>query len=115
MSPPKTVTYVLLINMNLADPDTILTSMYKVRQLTKEAVQKYTLFTNDQQLYHITQQVTLWNPEEWKNFVPILGGMHTLISFIECVGSLMANLGLTQLLKSAFEGVGKMLTGEKFS
>ena len=50
--------------MNPADPDKILTSMYKVRQLTKEAGQKYTLFTYDQQLYCTTQQVTWWKPEE---------------------------------------------------
>ena len=63
-SPPTTVFYIPLINMNPADPDKILTSMYKVRQLTKEAGQKYTLFTNDQQLYCTTQQVTWWKPEE---------------------------------------------------
>ena len=69
MSPPATATYIPLINMNPADPNTILTSRYKVRELTEEAGQKYPLFTNDQRLYCITQQVTWWKPEEWKNFV----------------------------------------------
>ena len=64
MSPSTTVTCIPLFNMNPVDPDTILTSMYKVRQLTYEVGQKYTLFTNDQQLYCITQQVTWWKPEE---------------------------------------------------
>ena len=36
------------------------------------------------------------------------------MSFIGCVGSLIAKSGLTQLLKSAFGGVEKMLTGKKF-
>ena len=36
------------------------------------------------------------------------------MSFIGCVGSLMAKSGLVQLLKSAFGGVEKMLTGKKF-
>ena len=58
MCPPTTVTYIPLINMSPADPDTILTSRYKVRRLTEVAGQKYTLFANDQQLYCITQQVT---------------------------------------------------------
>ena len=58
MSPPTTITYIPLINMNPADLDTISISIYKVRQLTEEAGHKYTLFTNDQQLYCITQQVT---------------------------------------------------------
>ena len=64
MSPPTTVTYIPLINMNHADPDKILTSMYKVIQLTDEAGQKYSLFTNDQQPYRITQQVTWWKSEK---------------------------------------------------
>lgn len=36
------------------------------------------------------------------------------MSFIGCVGSLMTSSGLTQLVKSAFGGVEKMLTGIKF-
>ena len=36
------------------------------------------------------------------------------MSFIGCVGSLMAKSELTQLLKSAFGGVEKMLTSKKF-
>ena len=36
------------------------------------------------------------------------------MSFIGCVDSLMASSRLTQLVKSAFEGVEKMLTGKKF-
>ena len=40
--------------------------------------------------------------------------MHTLMSFIGCVGSLMANSRLRQLLKSAFGGVKKMFNGKKF-
>ena len=36
------------------------------------------------------------------------------MSFIGCIGSLMAKSGLAQLLKSAFGGVEKMLTGKKF-
>ena len=40
--------------------------------------------------------------------------MHSLVSFIGCVGSLIANSGLTQFLMSPFRGVEKMLTGKKF-
>ena len=112
--PQTSVKYIPLINMNPADPDTILTSMHKVAAMTEEAGQIYTLFTNDQQLYRITLEMTWWQPEEWQHFVPILGGMHTLMSFVGCVGTLMANSGLTPILKSAFGGVEKMLSGKKF-
>ena len=37
-----------------------------------------------------------------------------LISFIGCIGSLMSNSGLEEILKKAFSGVEKMLTGKKY-
>ena len=37
-----------------------------------------------------------------------------LMSFIGCVGVLMSNSGLTNLLKRAFSGVEKMLIVKKF-
>ena len=49
-----------------------------------------------------------------EKFVPILGGMHTLMSFTRCVGLLMANSGLTQLLKPAFEDVQKCSLARNF-
>ena len=48
------------------------------------------------------------------NFLLRLGGMHLLISFVGCIGSLMANSGLEELLMSAFAGVSKMLAGKNF-
>ena len=43
-----------------------------------------------------------------------LRGMHLLISFVGAVGDLMGNCGLEELMKSAFAGVSKMLTGKNF-
>ena len=58
---PKThVTYFPLINMNPAEPHTILTTMQLVRSATENAGQTYTVFTNDQQLFKITTQITWW-------------------------------------------------------
>ena len=48
------------------------------------------------------------------DFVLRLGGMHLLMSFVGCVGTLMANSGLEELLGSAFAGVPKMLAGKNF-
>ena len=49
-----------------------------------------------------------------KDFFPVLGGMHTLMSFVACIRTLMANIGLSALLKSAFGGGEKMLSGQDF-
>jgi hypothetical protein len=55
-----------------------------------------------------------WQPDIWNNFYPVLGGMHMLMSFIGCIGNLMANTGLSEMMKSAFGGVDKMLLGKNF-
>ena len=36
------------------------------------------------------------------------------MSFVGCIGVLMANTGLEEVLKAAFGGVACMLTGENF-
>ena len=36
------------------------------------------------------------------------------MSFVEAVGSLMSNTGLTEIMQTTFGGVPKMLTGKKF-
>ena len=81
---------------------------------TEKAGQEYNLFTNDQQLFKIATQVTWWKPEERRMFFPILGGMHTLRSFIGCIGTLMANPGLSDILKSSLGGIDKMLKRKNF-
>jgi hypothetical protein len=53
-------------------------------------------------------------PNLFEKFIPRLGGMHTLMSFIGSVGYLMANTGLETILQSAFAGVPKLLSGKKF-
>ena len=97
--------------MNPSDPDTILTSMYKVRSMIEETGQTYTLFTADQQLYRIIVHLTWWKPHDWKHCVPTLGEM---VSFVGSIDILMANSGLAPVLKSAFGGVEKILSGKKF-
>ena len=86
--------------------------MHLVKSASESAGQGYTVFTNDQQVFKITTQMTWSEPDIWENFYPILGGMHMLMSFVGCIGTLMANTGLSEMLKSAFGGVEKMLLGK---
>ena len=44
--------------MNTAEPDTILNTMYMIKTATENSSQTYTVFTNDQQLFKITTQMT---------------------------------------------------------
>ena len=51
-------------------------------------------------------------PEKLENLIPRLGRMHLLMSFVGCFGTLMTNSGLSDLLRSAFGSVDKMLSGK---
>ena len=88
-----------------ADPDTMITAMCEAHRQTVKCGQEYTVFTADQQLYRVMVNVSWVYPELFLNFIPRLGGMHMLMSFVGCVGTLMANSGLEDVLKCAFGSV----------
>ena len=100
--------------MDPADPDTMLTAMEEAQRLTNECGQNVTIFANDQQLYRIAVNITWVYPERFALFISRLGGMNTVMSFVGCVGKLMADSGLEDVMKAAFEGVAHMLIGKKF-
>ena len=112
--PETKILYQPYIDESPTDPSTILTAMEDAEQIAKDAGQKYTVFTADQQLYAIVLNIVSCNPKRWEYFIPRLGGMHWLVSFIGACGSLMKGSGLHQYLSSAFAGVSKMLIGKKF-
>ena len=112
--PETKILYQPYIDEPPTDPSTILTAMEDAEKIANDAGQKYTVFTADQQLYAIVLNIISCNPERWESFIPRLGGMHWLMSFIVACGSLMKGSGLHQYLSSAFSGVSKMLIGKKY-
>lgn len=113
-SPKTHVNYLPLIDAKPSDPSTILTSMMKAKRLTNARGQYWVIYTADQQLYKVTCQIIWNNVEQFTSFIPRLGGMHFLMSFIGTVGANAADSGLAEVLESAFAGVTKMLGGKKF-
>ena len=92
---PKTkILFQPLIDEPSTDPSTMLTAMEDAERITNDAGQECTVFTVDQQLYDVVLDIIWSNPERWVNFVPRLGGMHWLTSFIGACGSLMKGSGL---------------------
>ena len=80
---PKTVLeYKPLIDMNPADPDTIMTSLFKAQEFTKATGQDFIVFTSDLQLHKVAQKILWAYPEQFSNVVLRLGGMHMLMSFM---------------------------------
>ncbi|KAJ8351728.1 hypothetical protein SKAU_G00232040 [Synaphobranchus kaupii] len=106
--------YLPLIDMKLSDPDTMMTAMVRVQELTSETGQNFSVLTCDQQLYRVAVQVSWANPDRFKDMHLRLGGMHALMSFVGAIGSLMAESGLSSVLSEVFGGVAKMLSGKKF-
>ena len=103
-----------LNNINSTEPETMITTIKLVKSLSEQAGQEYAVFTNDQQLFKIAARVAWYKPDEGKDFFQIRGGMHTLMSFVGCIGILMANTGLSHMIKSAFGGFEEMVSGKKF-
>ena len=71
-------------------------------------------FTNDQQLYRLSVHITWQHSDMFPKFLPRLGGMHMLMSFVGAVGCLMSGSGLDEVLQSAFARVKKLLSRKKF-
>ena len=114
MKPKTQAVYLPLIDMPPSDPDTILTALHEAKRLTKERGQKNTIFTSDQQLYKVAVEMKWAHPDDFSDVILRLGGMHTLMSFVGAVGTLMQGSGLSEVLESTFAGVAKMLSGKKF-
>ena len=106
--------YLPLIYKAPADPATIMSDMLKARAVTETTGQEYVVFTADQQLYRVAVNVMWENQVLYGNIYLRLGGMHLLMSYVGCIGSLMAGSGIVEVLSEAFGGVLKMLTGKKY-
>ena len=106
--------YTPLINLTPSDPTTIMTAMIEAKRITNTTGQKHTIFTCDQQLYKLLVDIKWVYPEIFPTFIPRLGGMHLLISFISCIGTLLVNSGLEEILNKTFSSAKKMPSGKKF-
>ena len=114
LQPKTSAVYTPLIDEIPSDPSTVLTTLTEAIRLTEETDQEYTILTFDQQLYKLLVFIKWSYPIRFQKVIARLGGMHLLMSFIGCVGNLMANSGLEDIMKAAFAGVDKMLMGSKY-
>ena len=108
------IVYTPFLDMIPAEPDTMNYAMVEAQRLTLLTGQEWIIFTNDQQLYQVTVNVTWVDYNMFSKFVPRLGGMHMMMSFVGDVGALMRGSGLEDILKSTFAGVPRLLSGKKF-
>ena len=75
--------------------------MLKARAVNETTGQQYVVFTTDQQLYMVAAHVMWENQVLFGNIYLRLGGMHLLMSYVGCIGSLMAGSGIVEVLSEA--------------
>ena len=87
---PKTNNfYRPLIDKTPSDPSTLLTAITDIERICNAAGQDFTTLTSDQQLYRVMVDITWSNSISWRVLIPRMGGMHWIMSFVDCVEKLM--------------------------
>ena len=84
----------------------------KMKQTLKTFSMQYAHLSVDIQLYHIACIVQWSDSYCWTSLALHPGMMHTLISFLGCIGALMKASCVDMLLIVAFEGVADIITGK---
>ncbi|KAL8593918.1 hypothetical protein ACOMHN_032339 [Nucella lapillus] len=76
---------------------------------------QYAHLSVDLQLYLKACLVQWGDPDRWKAPVLHPGMMHTLMSFLGCIGTLMKASGVDVLLTVAFAGIAGITTGKSWT
>ena len=94
--------YTPIIDLTPSDPSRMVTAVVEGERLTNMTGQIKAIFTADEQLYKVLVDIKWAYPDRFRHFIPCLGGMHLLMNFIGCIGSLI--VGLEEILKKTFAG-----------
>ena len=113
-APKSAFCYLPLINMKPTDPTTVLTSITRGIELTHATKQNVLVITADAAIYKVIIDISFHQPDLLSNMVVLLGGMHLLMDFVSCIGTLTAECGLKEVLSTTFGSVDKMLSGKRF-
>ena len=103
-----------LIDMTPYDPVTMTTALARAQQLTHETGQEFMVFTCDLKLYRVALHVIWAYSDMFPIIIMQLGGIHSLMSCVGSIGTLVAESGLAEVMSAVFGVVPKMLTGKKF-
>lgn len=111
--PASHIVFGTLTDMPLSHPDTILTTLLFLEESLQ--TRPFVHFSADIQLYRVIQQIKWSNPSRLQHLIVRPGGMHILMSFVGCVGTLMNGSGLADIFSDAFKGVTNMLNGKAWT
>ena len=103
-----------LLDAPPAHPDTVMTTLVYLEKTSKTFLMQYAHISVDLQLHQISCIVQWGDPYRWKYLVLHPGIMHTLMSFIGCIGTLMKASGVDVLFTAAFGGLAGIITGKSW-
>lgn len=101
-----------IIDLPPSSFDTVLTTLVYGEKVMQEHGMPFMHLSVDLQLYKIAMQIKWSDIERWRHLVVTPGMMHTLMSFVGCIGILMQGSGLEELLQTTYGGVSNMLNGK---
>ena len=113
-SPKSVYSYLPLLHMTPADPTTVLTCITRGFEVTRDANQDVLVITADAAIYKVIVDISFHQPDLLGSMVAVLGGMHLLMDFVACIGTLSTDCGLKEVLTTTFGSVEKMLSGKKY-
>ena len=101
-----------MVDATPSHPHTVLTSMTIVENYLKHRNVKYIYLSLDLVLYRLALYIKWSNMLRWQKFILRPGGMHTLMSFVGSIGSLMKGSGLEEIISVSFAGVRNIINGK---
>ena len=112
---PKTLfVFGPLLNLPPSHPDTVKTTMNFLLVSLQSFGMEYAHICMDMQLYMVACKIK-WNDlEKWKHVVLHPGMMHTLMSFLGCIGTLMKGSGMETILSAAFGSLKSIINGKSW-
>lgn len=77
--------------------DTVWTVILRAKRVSQFLGQVHTVITFDQALYYKAKELTWLRPEECTKVIIRLGGFHTALNFLRCIGQHYADSGLKDI------------------
>ena len=91
-----------------------MTTLVYLENTSKTFGMQYAHISVDLQLYQISCLVQWSDPYRWKSLVLHPGMMHTLMSFLGYIGTLVKASGVDVLLTAAFGGLAGIIPGKSW-
>lgn len=113
------VGYMPIIPAPADDMDTVFTVLVRCKAISERLGQRHTIVTFDQALYCRAKEICWLKPDQFENVIVRLGGFHTLMNFMKCIGQHMDSSGLKDVwVESGVFGENStthMLTGHAYN